>query len=482
MHKIASLILALGSSSLLLANANTNNKDFFSVNGNLGLFNKVGFNTVKINKDIGKYPTESFSALFGKIDTEYNFLAFMDSESINKLNIGLGVSAGALVFDSTKKDASPLSSGGLSSGSGLNNNYVGGWGGYFADGYPYKNNRNYVIQNAFLNLDSKYVNFIVGRYESDMDYYSGYTEGFNIDTHFKYGDKKDNDFKLWAFGSWGRAFAYSQWLLDFYAPKATKTSSGKMVNKGIYAIGFDLNYGEINESSPYVKVGENILFRPFVYFYPTLYEAPGIKLQYNKQFGDGFGITTTLQGFFLHVHPAYTTKRDSTAKRYDSRVDEYSGNINLIVKANIMNYNARVGYYQNIGSGNSHFGTYGNPIGFDFWDASVYDIGASISDVINRNAITGYVSGGGEHQLEYGAFSWDLLGRITRSPRSDEESVVLNLKHIFANNIALGLTLEWFRDTTKTGYNPGANIGGSILTSKRTDDRSYMFATFDYNF
>ena len=75
-----------------------------------------------------------------------------------------------------------------------------------------------------------------------------------------------------------------------------------------------------------------------------------------------------------------------------------------------------------------------------------------------------------------------MLGRITRSPRSDEESVALFVSHTFKNNIALGMKVEWLRDTTKTGYNPGANLGGSALKSTRVDDRSHAYGTFAYYF
>lgn len=465
-------------------------KKFFSFDGQLSTFTKAGFNNAKVDTTNGQYPTESFSTIFGAFNTHYDILAFMNNDSINKFEFGLSAAAGGLTLDSTLRDGSNAS-GGLSGGSGLNNNYYGGWAGYLSElgGYLYKNNRFFIIPNAYVDFSMKLgsqskqtLNIKAGRYESSMDYFSGFTQGFNIDYTTAYGDKDLNKIKAWWFSSFGRAFAYSEWFLDFYAVKTTTLSDGSVVNFGNHAFGVDILNGGFSKSNDGYELGQSLLVRPFFYFYPGLYEAPGMKFVYNKQFGNGFGLTTTLQGYVLHVQPKFTTKYSGSNHRYDESVDEWSGNVNLIVQANIYNYNARIGYYQNFGSANSHFGTYGNPMGFDFWTASVYDIGASISDVINRNAVTGYLSGGGSYNLKYGTLTWDILGRITRSPRSDEESVALNITHAFKNHIALGLKLEWFRDTTHAGYNPGATIGGQKLSATRTDDRSHAFITFDYTF
>ncbi|RDU65911.1 hypothetical protein CQA53_05320 [Helicobacter didelphidarum] len=462
----------------------------FSYDGMLASFIKAGFNNAKVDTAIGQYPTESFGTIFGQFNTHYDFTEIISNESVNVLKIGLGVSAGGLFIDSTLRDGASFNGSGLSGGSGLNNNYFGGWNGYLGnlndDGYPYKHNRNFVVQNAYVDLQTKYFNFKGGRYESSMDYHSGYTQGVNLDVHFGYGDKArnpDNEIKIWWFSSFGRAFAYSEWFLDFYAVKFANID-GKLVNLGIHAAGVDIKYGGLVDSNNYKK-GSSLLVRPFLYFYAGLYEAPGLKLVYENQFGNGFGLKTTLQGFFLHIHPANQLNADKGAgkSRYNEYIDEYSGNLNFILQAFFHNHNARVGIYKNFGSGNAHFGTYGNPMGFDFWTASVYDIGASISDVINRNAITGYFSGGGSYNLKYGTLTWDILARLTRSPRSDEESVALYISHAFKNNIALGLKLEWFRDTTKAGYNPGATLPKTEnLTVARTDDRSHAFITFDYKF
>lgn len=457
----------------------------FTLRGNVGTFTKAGFNSARIDTTNGIYPTESFTSVFGEINGIFDINAVMDSDYFSKFEIGIGGAAAGLAYDSTKNDASGgnLSAG---NGSGLNNQYIGSWAGYLGtlDGAGYHTNRQVILHNAYLDLQGKYFNFKLGRYESDMSYFSGYTQGFNIDYHTSFGDteaRPDNEVKLWWFSSFGRAFAYSQWFLDYYAVKATDTNGDGTadISYGIHALGSDVVYGGIVENEDGYAMGDRLLVRPFLYFYPGLYEAPGVQAMYEYQFGNGLGFKVTAQGFALHVHKKYTGAK----QRYDETVDEWSGNLNLIAQGFIYNYNVRAGYYENFGSGNSHFGTYGNPMGLDFWTAGVYDIGASISDVINRNARTGYISGGGHYDLKYGTLSWDILGRITRSPRSDEESIALQLSHAFKNGLALGLKLEWYRDTTKAGYNPGASFGSNTtLTKARTDDRSHAFFTIDYTF
>ncbi|RDU71640.1 hypothetical protein CQA66_05935 [Helicobacter aurati] len=467
------------------------NKKIFSFKGSLESFTKAGFNTQSINVATGAYPTESFSTIFGQFDTKYNLLAVIHSDFITKFEFGLGASAAGFTWDSTLhdiRDSAANSFSGLSTGSGLNNNYVGAYFGPAGNGGTvngaYTNNRYFLVHNAYLDLQTKYFNLKAGRYESEMDYHTGYVQGFNVDAHFGYGNQEENpnnNIKVWWFSSFGRAFAYSEWFLDFYFPKTT-TVNGRDVNYGIHSVGVDINYGGFKQNGD-ITVGQNLLVRPFFWFYPGLYEAPGMKIVYENQFGNGYGIKATVQGFVLHIQNSHTTAANPKNKRYDEIIDKWSQNLNIILQANIYNYNVRIGYYQNFGSANSHFGTYGNPIGLDYWTASVYDIGASISDLINRNAITGYLSGGGFYETKLGAFSWDILARITRSPRSDEESIALTLNHAFKNNITLGLKLEWLKDTTKAGYNPGATLVGSeALKQSRTDDRSHLFATFAYNF
>ena len=451
--------------ALTSAFADESKEEFFGYSGGVGTFSKFGFNNAKIDTANGKYPTESFTTLFGRIDTTYNFKTLMDSNAIDALKIGVGIAGNGLIYDSTSKDGQPTDwgYGNSRNGSGLNSAYVGAWYGNGKVGGSGGGVRNYILHNAYLDFQSAYFNLKGGRYESAMDYFSGYTQGFNADLHFKVA--ANDELKIWWFSSWGRAFAYSQWFLDFYAPIILD----KETNKGIHSGGIDYVHNSITTNNG-VKDGMSILFRPWAQFYAGLFGAYGGKLDYQHYFGNGYGVGLTIQG--------YASVLDNV-----KGADKTSGNLNAILKAYMFDYNLRLGVYKNFGAANAYIGTYGNPLGIDQWTASVYDIGPSLNDITSPDAFSVWLSGGGAHGNEVGTFSWEILGRYTTAPRSDEASVALSLRQGFNNGFALGLKLEWFSDTTKAGYNPGASTPGSVnLQSKRTDDRSHAFVTLDYNF
>ncbi|WP_243410331.1 outer membrane family protein, partial [Helicobacter cinaedi] len=63
---------------------------------------------------------------------------------------------------------------------------------------------------------------------------------------------------------------------------------------------------------------------------------------------------------------------------------------------NFYKHFAGVMLYKNWGNANAWIGSYGDPFnGFDIWIGSAYDKGASLSDMIGRNAIStiGYIGG-----------------------------------------------------------------------------------------
>ena len=326
-----------------------------------------------------------------------------------------------------------------------------------------------MLHNAFIDFQSTYFNLKGGRYESDKDYHSGYTQGFSVDLHFN--PTPNDEIKFWWFSSWGRALADSQWFLDFYAVKLGADEK----NIGIHSGGMDYKHDSIVENDG-IKSGASVLFRPWTQFYASLFNAAGGKLDYQHYFGNGYGVGLTIQGYALNLIGNKNVVKTGLS---GNRIDKLSGNLNAILKAYMFDYNVRLGIYKNFGSANSHIGTYGNPLGIDQWTASVYDKGPSLNDITSRNAFSVWLSGGGAHGNEVGTFSWEILGRYTTAPRSDEASVALFLNQRFNNGFALGLKLEWFSDTTKAGY---TIYGNTALTKNRTDDRSHAFVTLDYNF
>ena len=442
-----------------------NKEKFFDYSGHLATFNKFGFNGGKPNGDF--VPTESFTTIFGKVDTIYDFKPYIHSDAIKVFKIGLGMGANGLAYDSTKKDGQ---SGIYSSGSGLNRNYVGAWQGNGKVGGSGSGERNYMLHNAFIDFQSTYFNLKGGRYESDKDYHSGYTQGFSVDLHFN--ATPNDEIKFWWFSSWGRALADSQWFLDFYAVKLGADEG----NTGIHSGGMDYKHDSIVENDG-IKSGASVLFRPWTQFYAGLFNASGGKLEYHQYFGNGYGVRLTAQGYALNL---VGNKKVNDLSPNVEKVDRLSGNLNAILKVFMFDYNVRLGVYKNFGSAGYHIGTYGNPIGIDQWTGSVYDKASggdasssrenahALSNITARNALTAYLSGGGAHSFEIGTFKWEILGRYTSAPSSDEASVALLLRQIFNLGFTLGLKVEWLNDNNKI--------------KKRTDDRSHAFVMLDYNF
>ncbi len=478
MKYLVGCLLAASQLSLLYA-ADENNLKF---SGAFGSFTKVGFNNQKLDVSQNKYPTESYSTIFGQLDSVYNaqFGGFT-------LDTGLGITTANFLHDSTKTDGVAIGRG-LDTGTGLNNLYVGGhFGSLFTRSGSYDDNRYFILHNAFVDLKGNNVRVRAGRYLSDADYYSAWTQGFSIDIFSAYGDtasNPDNQIKLWWMSAFGRAFPFTRFLIDYYPVKATDTDNDGLNDKnyGLHALGLDIKYGGLHQSGAY-QMGSRYTFSPFVYFYPGLYQAPGLKLVHENQLGNGLGYKTTVQGYALHVLPEFTTEQDPTIQIFGQDVDEWSQNLNVILEGNFFNYNAGVGYYQNFGNAASHFGTYGNPSGLDLFTSTIYDsMGLYFGDFVSRDAKTGYLFGGASYPMNVGVFSWNVVGRYTQSPRSDEQSIALLLSHAFKNNVAVGLKLEYFQDTTKAGHSPGIAIGGERLAADQTDDRSHMFFTLDYRF
>lgn len=449
--------------------------------GSFGSFTKAGFNHQKLDVAQNKYPTESYSTIFGQFDSVYS--AGLGGFTIDT---GLGITTASFLHDSTKTDGAAIGRG-LDTGSGLNNLYVGGrFGSLFNKTGSYDDNRYFVLHNAFVDAKNSNMRLRVGRYLSDADYYSAWTQGFSLDVFFGYGDmasNPDNQIRLWWMSGFGRAFPFTRFLIDYYPVKTTDSNKdGKNdKNYGVHAAGLDIKFGGIHQQDS-DKTGSRYTFSPFVYFYPDLYEAPGLKLVYEHQMGN-YGYKATAQGYALHVAKEFTTAGNPANKVYGQDVQEWSENLNVIFEGNFSNYNAGVGYYQNFGNAASHFGTYGNPSGLDLFTSSIYDsMGLYFADFVSSDAKTGYIFGGADYPLSLGKFTWQVVGRITQSPRSDEQSLALLLQQAFNNHVTLGLKLEYFRDTTKAGHSPGIAIGGAPLAQNQTDDRSHMFFTLDYRF
>lgn len=421
-------------------------------------FSKIGFNNQSIDANLGKYPTDSFSAMVGSFGLKSEL-----KSQIQTLKAGLSVTAGALVYDSSSESYP----GGTGS---VMNEYIGMWEGFDLQGKSGVKRHYYVVNNAYLDYELKLgakSGFYLkgGRYESSAEYMSGYTQGFEVGLNL-------SNLKLWWFSSYGRAFAYGQWLVDFYAPRGYVDSGGKFIHNGIHAF-----------KATYSFLGLDII--PAVYFSKGTYIAPIIEARYDtkRDFdGKGFRSQTTVH-FMNPLHEL----RVANLYRYGDLVGKEAQTLYIKQRFDINQYNFGLGLYKNFGNANAYIGTIGNPLSLDLWTTTAYDLGRNISDMIGKDAITPFVFVGGKHFDN--RFSWNLISRYSDSRRSEEASIAGSLSYAFGGGLSVGVKLEWLRDTTKAGYRVGSNPNkdGSDLqtiksTPKRTDDRSHSFIWVRYEF
>ncbi|ETD23326.1 outer membrane family protein [Helicobacter macacae] len=427
-------------------------------------FSKIGFNNQSIDANLGKYPTDSFSAMVGSFGLKSEL-----KSQIQTLKAGLSVTAGALVYDSSSE---PYPGG---TGSVMNE-YIGMWEGFDLQGKSSVKRHYYVVNNAYLDYELKLgakSGFYLkgGRYESSAEYMSGYTQGFEVGLNL-------GNLKLWWFSSYGRAFAYGQWLVDFYAPRGYVDNSGKFIHNGIHAF-----------KATYSFLGLDII--PAVYFSKGTYIAPIIEARYDSKRdfdGKGFRSQTTVH-FMNPLHESRVVGN----YRYGDLVGKEAQTLYIKQRFDINQYNFGLGLYKNFGNANAYIGTIGNPLSLDLWTTTAYDLGRNISDMIGKDAITPFVFVGGKHFDN--RFSWNLISRYSDSRRSEEASIAGSFSYALGGGLSVGVKLEWLRDATKAGYRVGSNGSGSIngvagassedttkSTPKRTDDRSHSFIWVRYEF
>lgn len=434
--------------------------------GWLEAFSKIGFNNQGIDETNGVYPTDSFVNVVGNIGI-YGGILPKNTEN-HKLSYGLSIAAGSMIVDSTSIN-DPLGP------NSANREYIGLWRGY--DGNQAETLRLYVINNAYLDytygdFDTSAISFEFkgGRYLSSAEYMSGYTQGFEFATRLRISDSQS--LKFWWFSSYGRAFADGMWLVDFSSPRGYTTSGGRFANYGIHA--FKLTY----EISRFDII-------PFIYFSPGTYTAPALCFKYDTNRGfkkNGFR-SQTMINFMNPIH----NDRVVGKYRYGDPVQEYTQHLYIHQRFDINNYNFGLGLYKNFGNANAYIGTIGNPVlsVVDFWTATSYDLGRSISDMIGMDAITPYLFIGGVHLDD--KLNWRLVGRYTDSTRSREGSIAANISYKFDKHLSFGAKLEWFNDITKAGYKVGANGSDTSGTStsgtpRNVADRSHSYVWVHYDF
>ncbi len=418
----------------------------YKVSGSAETFTKWGFNNITPNTATGAAPTDSWTSLFSQLNLKADLGAGFE--------FGLGGSLAGLAFDSTQNGPTSFN------GSPVQSSYFG---------YSWDKGKvqNYMIQNAYLSYENSHFYLKAGRYEAGKvgEWFSGYNQGAE-------GYVQAGAFKLWGFWSNRRGFAYNQWYLDFYRVHGLK--------KDIFGAGIDLTFGGFKTSL-------------FSYYVDSKVTAPGVSLTYdtNPNFElSGFRSLTRVRTLFPQALSSFDGMDTSTGGQRDwGVINSSSATLWIDQRFDVDNFNFGVGIYKNFGNANELIGRYGNPVlsVVDFWTGSAYDIGQSLSDMIGKDAFTGY----GYFGATYGAFNWQVLARGTNSPRSAEQSVALNLGYKIREDFKIGGKIEWFSDTTKAGYNPfqgvivpltNNNNNNGKLTENRTDDRSHIFFYMAHTF
>ncbi|MFC3847930.1 outer membrane family protein [Helicobacter baculiformis] len=420
---------------------------------------KVGFNNSPINSNKGVYPTESFVAMTIKAQAD----ATLFNKNKHKISSGVGGALGSLAYDSTRYLVDQST--GKIYGSKVFY-YMGRWWGYLGNA-PWKvsnvqsdqHTRPYVLYNAYLRYDyAKTLTIIVGRYLAKTTFMSGYTEGFEVSYHFL------KNFRLRWFSSFGRALAVGEFIRDWYAPITTTTKDGKPINLGIHAIGLDYTTAHFG-------------FSPLLYFSPNTYITPGFKFHYNsnpKFEGVGFKSLTEV----VVIFPTYSHHLYDTYYR-GSPLGSWGASLYFNQRFDYNQFNFGGGYFQNIGNASAKITWYGGPIGIDYRDNSVY--GGLLDNMISPDAITGFIFGGGV----YKRFYWGLLGKLTYSPRADEQTASFNLGIRWNEYVTSDVRIVYHEVSTHRGYKVGYN-GPYDPTNPdfapNTQDRSFLMTSLKAQF
>lgn len=401
------------------------NVDGVFLTGGIEIFNKTSFHTKQI------LPSNSYGYVLGDLNVGYKYKFF---------EVMLGGVAAGLTYDSTR---------------GLAYNYVGYYPGWNLNQEPTRDNTsNIFIHNAFIKFDNDMVNVKLGRFQQeDDDWFDSYAEGANI--VFKFA-------KYWhikLFGSTTVALVGNGWLTDFSTVYST--------------------YGIVNAEAGFKN--DTAKFDIYVYYGYREYVAPGFNLNLNFGTKDFIAYNTKITAIFP-IHPASIV--DIGNYYFNGFKDPTGFTSSILVRQDIDffdTYKVALAIYKNIGNANARIGLFGNPIGIDIWDNSVYTTGASLNASVAPDALS---------VLLFTEARWDNLakwvkslsvgidGRYTTAPSADEYSLKLLVDWGITDTIKLGVIINYYTHFMYSSAwdNEGVVSGNHIL------DRSYLMTNIAYNF
>ncbi len=422
-----------------------------SISGKLSSYTKYGFNNRKYDPSKFIYPTGSYTSLLAEMNISMDIYKGLHAE--------LGGMLSALPYDSTAYQGNnipPGQPGGpgdfYQHDGGIFWEYIGWYAGH--SGLHVQKPRYAMVNNAYISYDYKGIFGIKGgRYElSDYDWFTSFSQG--VEGYAKY-----KDMKLRVLYSDARASASSDWFWPF----------GRYYTSGKPLMIADFKYQH-----------KGWKINPYFYSIFGRMNAPGINITYdtNPNFRNkGFRWVGTFVGLFPFFPPS--------GRGYDMILfqQETMGKVGqtLFFRSRFY-YNKWIfggSIYKNIGNANGDIGIYGDPLGYNIWTNSIYD--AEINNIVGKDALNGFLYFGSR----FHGITWKVLGRLTTSPRANEQSVALFLGYFLSRyNLKFDLKLEYYNNITKKGYCIGyCNSWGTVPLPRNVDsDRSHLMFTITYGF
>ncbi len=398
------------------------------LHGGLEIFNKTAFNVKQL------LPNNSYGYVLGQLSIGYNY---------NNFEFMVGAVAAGLTYDSTKE--------------GLGFNYIGAYPGYFNNIEATADNTHKIfVHNAFIKYQTDNSMIKVGRFEQENDdWFDSYAEGLNA--IFKFA----NNYHIKLFGSSAIALVGNGWLTDFSTAYST--------------------YGIVNAEFGY----KNDLFNTefYVYYGYNEYTAPGINLEFTLGNKDYISYNTKVTTLFP-IHSKNILKIGNHFFADFQNPIGFTSSILLRQDINIFDrYKIALAVYKNIGNANARIGMFGNPIGIDIWDNSVYETGASLNASVAPDALSILLF----TQAKYNNIatfvkniSFQINGRYTTAPSATDYSLKFICDWQVLDNVNIGIIANYYTHIIQ--HDAWNNSNYTILEGKHILDRSYIMTSINYAF
>ncbi len=406
-----------------------NEENGIFLHGGLEIFNKTAFKTKQI------LPNNSYGYALGQLSVGYRY---------NDFKIMVGAVAAGLTYDSTH---------------GLGYNYVGAYPGYLNNKEATADNtHNMFVHNAFVQYQTDFLNIKAGRFEqTDDDWFDSYAEGINIIYNFT----PSGYIKF--FGSSTVALVGSGWLTDFSTAYST--------------------YGILNAEIGY----QSDLFhtKAYIYYGAKEYIAPGFNIEKTwKNENIGLSYTATLSALF----PIHSASILDLGNHFFADFKDPTGfTSSILLRGDIDmwdTFNIALALYKNIGNANARMGMFGNPIGIDIWDNSVYSTGKSLNAAVAPDAFSVllFTEWRAEHLAKFvESLSVGIHGRYTTAPSATEYSLKFILDWQLIDSVNINLIANYY---THVMLNDAWNdeTDTFAITGRKVLDRSYLMSSIIYAF